>query len=222
MILNILKSIINRLEDRKKRNAFYMQWNEQNKHNNVQPVNIFPLDIVNIGSYSYGELRLLSYDPNNKKDRLVIGDFVSISTNVHFLLHENHQLSSFTTFPLKTVLTGLRSSADMHSKGSIVIEDEVWIGFGTTILSGVTVGKGAIISTGAVVTKDVPPYSIVGGVPAKIIKYRFEKEIINRLLPLKLVNLPVEIITEHLDLFYDEISNAALHKIEKLFEKESM
>ncbi|WP_373032907.1 CatB-related O-acetyltransferase [Sulfurovum sp.] len=208
---------MNRLHDSKKRNTFYRQWNRKNEHNSVQPVNMFPLDIVQVGSYSYGELHLLTYDLHNKGDKLVIGDFVSISTNVHFLLHENHQLDTFTPFPLKTVLTGSRSSADMRSKGSIHIDDEVWIGFGATILSGVTVGKGAVISAGSVVTKDVPPYSIVGGVPAKIIKYRFEQEVIDRLLPLRIIDLPIEVIKEHLDLFYSNINSTTLHQIETLF-----
>ena len=133
---------------------------------------IFPNNLISVGAYSYGEIDLSAYDKNNTKDRLVIGSFVSIAKGVKFFLHEEHQTSTYTTFPLRSVLLGKQFSCDAMAKGSIVVEDEVWIGGRATILSGVTIGKGAIIAAGAVVTKDVPPYAIAGGVPAKIIKYR--------------------------------------------------
>lgn len=177
----------------------------------------FNIDIVTVGAYSYGELNLIAYDKNKLTDTLSIGNFVSISTGVKFFLHENHQQNTFTTFPLKSVLLGKPFSCDMIAKGSITVQDEVWIGNSVNILSGVTIGKGAIIATGAVVTKDVPPYSIFGGVPAKLIRYRFKDEIIQRLMILDLIKLPEKVIVENIDLFYQTIDENILCKIENLF-----
>lgn len=85
---------------------------------------------------------------------------------------------------------------------SVKIGNDVWIGSRVTIMGGVTIGDGAVIATGAVVTKDIPPFAIAGGVPAKVIKYKFPQEIIERLLEIKWWNLPDEEITKHIDLFH--------------------
>ena len=83
----------------------------------------------------------------------------------------------------------------------IIIENDVWIGYRVTILSGIRIGNGAIVAAGSVVTRDVPPYSIVGGVPARIIRYRFNQEIIRELLTDKWWDNSFEWIKEHADLF---------------------
>jgi serine acetyltransferase len=94
---------------------------------------------------------------------------------------------------------------EAFSKGNIVIDDDVWIGYGVTILSGVHIGQGAVVAAGAVVTKDVPPYAIVGGVPAKIIKYRFSPEIIEELMKIDYSKLEEDDIKNHIDDLYSEI-----------------
>ena len=124
-------------------------------------------------------------------DKLKIGKFCSIACGAKFLLNSgNHAMSSLSTytFPIYFDEWGLdvkniRSAWD--NKGDIVIGNDVWIGFEAVILSGVTIGDGAIIGTRAVVTKDVPPYTIVGGVPARPIRKRFDDGIINRLEALR-------------------------------------
>ena len=88
------------------------------------------------------------------------------------------------------------------SKGDIIVENDVWIGYRATILSGVNIGQGAIIAAGSVVTKDVPPYAIVGGVPAKVIKYRFPPEMIGELLKVDYSQLSEEMVREHIDELY--------------------
>ena len=89
--------------------------------------------------------------------------------------------------------------------GGIVVEDDVWIGFGATILSGVHIGQGAVVAAGALVTKDVPPYAIVGGVPAKLIKYRFEQELVRELVDIDYSRLDKQDVREHLDELYSEL-----------------
>ena len=84
------------------------------------------------------------------------------------------------------------------------IGDDVWVGAGSIIMAGVTIGDGAIIAAGSVVTKDVPPYAIVGGVPAKILRYRFDEGVRKALLKLKWWNLPEEVLKQNIELFQKE------------------
>lgn len=117
-------------------------------------------------------------------DKLVIGKFCSIACGAKFLFNSaNHTQTSLSTYPFAIFFDewGLRMQdvADAwDNKGDIVIGSDVWIGYEAVILAGVTVGHGAIIGTRAVVTKDVPPYTIVGGVPAQPIRRRFSEETI--------------------------------------------
>lgn len=106
---------------------------------------------------------------------------------------------------------------DFQSDKKVTIGNDVWIGRQCIILDGVTIGDGAIVATGAVVTKDVPPFAIVGGVPAKVIKYKFSQEIIDRLEEIQWWNLPDEKITEVINLFH--IKNPTLDDINKYFPK---
>jgi acyl-[acyl carrier protein]--UDP-N-acetylglucosamine O-acyltransferase len=106
-----------------------------------------------------------------------------------------------------------RSSIDAISKGHIEVEDEVWIGTGALIFSGVKIGKGAIIGAGSIVTKDVLPYAIVGGNPAKLIRFRFNEEIIRVLKPIHFSDFPEQWIKENMDVIYKKIDSLedALH-----------
>ncbi|NLK24601.1 MAG: CatB-related O-acetyltransferase [Clostridiales bacterium] len=96
---------------------------------------------------------------------------------------------------------------DAISKGDIIVRDDVWIGQRAIILSNVNIGQGAVIAAGSVVTKDVPPYAIVGGVPAKVIKYRFSPEMIKELLKIDYSKLTDEMIKEHINDFYTELKD---------------
>ena len=131
-------------------------------------------------------------------DRLIIGSFCSIACGARFLFNcANHTLSSLSsyTFPLFFEEWGLdksRVAESWDNKGDIIIGNDVWIGFEAVIMAGVTIGDGAIIGTRAVVTKDVEPYTIVGGVPAKPIRKRFSDEEIAELLEIKWWDMPRE------------------------------
>jgi len=130
-------------------------------------------------------------------DRLVIGKFSSIACGAKFLFNSaNHTLNSLSTytFPLfyEAWEHGMSPVEAWDNKGDIVIGNDVWIGYEAVILAGVTVGDGAIIGARAVVTKDVPPYTIVGGVPARTIRRRFSREVIDGLLELRWWDWPTE------------------------------
>lgn len=137
---------------------------------------------------------LYHYPVNN--DRLVIGKFCSIACGAKFIFNcANHTLESLSTytFPLffeEWELSKSEIASSWDNKGDIVIGNDVWIGYDAVIMAGVTIGDGAIIGTRAVVTKDVAPYSIVGGIPAKEIRKRFAPDVIERLSSLQWWNWP--------------------------------
>lgn len=137
-------------------------------------------------------------------DRLKIGKFCSIACDAKFLFNSaNHALGSLSTytFPIFYEEWGLdrRSVADAwDNKGDIVVGNDVWIGYEAVILSGVTIGDGAVIGARAVVTKDVPPYTIMGGVPARPIRRRFDEATVETLLRLRWWDWPKEKIARNL------------------------
>jgi acetyltransferase-like isoleucine patch superfamily enzyme len=119
---------------------------------------------------------------------LKIGNFCSIAENVTILLGGNHSTDWISTFPFGVMFDEVRDKSYMHptkSKGDVIIGNDVWLGMNVTILSGVTIGDGAAVAACAVVTKNVPPYTIVGGNPAKPLKKRFSDEEIIKLLEIQ-------------------------------------
>lgn len=148
-------------------------------------------------------------------EQLIIGKFCSIACGAKFLFNcANHTLKSLSTytFPLFYEDWDLEKSdvaTAWDNKGDIVIGNDVWIGYEAVIMTGVHIGDGAIIGTRAVVTKDVPPYTIVGGVPAKEIRKRFNSDMIEQMLALKWWNWSVDKIQE----FLPYLMNGDLEKI---------
>lgn len=188
------------VETRIKLYLFKLRWKKRNKHNTVWVKNVFDMDLVEVGKYSYGGLQVIAH---NDKSKLKIGNFCSIAGDVVFILSGDHYIDRIMTFPLKVKCLG--ETQEGFSKGNIIIGDDVWIGYRSTILSGVTIGQGAVIAAGSVVTKDVPPYAVVGGVPAKIIKYRFPDDIVNELINIDWSLLTQKQITKSIDLLYQKI-----------------
>ena len=146
---------------------------------------------------------VLYHYPINR-DRLVMGKFCSIACGAKFLFtsaHHTQQSLSTYPFPIFFEEWGLEKQAvttAWDNKGDIILGNDVWVGYQAVILSGVTIGDGAIIGTRAVVTKDVPPYTIVGGVPAKPIRKRFSEETIAVLQDLRWWDWEEEKIARHI------------------------
>ena len=146
---------------------------------------------------------VLYHYPVNR-DRLAVGKFCSIACGAKFLFNSaNHALGALSTypFPLFYEAWGLDKqdvASAWDNKGDIVVGNDVWIGYEAVILAGVTIGDGAVIAARAVVTRDVAPYTIVGGVPAKPIRRRFDEATVSALLELKWWDWPAERIAQNL------------------------
>ncbi len=138
-----------------------------------------------IGDFTYGSPAVISYDNSS---RLSIGKYCSFAGKVTILLGGDHRLDWATTYPFPDLSgpwpEGSEIAGHPASKGAIVIGNDVWVGYGATILSGTTIGDGAVIGANALVSRDVKPYGIAAGNPAKVIKMRFENHTVSRLLQL--------------------------------------
>lgn len=196
-----------------KMKLFKLKWRKTNKHNFTFAKNLFNLKKVTVGKMSYGPLEVFGWQ--DEREGLIIGNFVSIAEGVKFLMGGNHNIKAFSTYPFRVKMLGEKSEA--WSKGKIVINDDVWIGMDSMILSGVTIGKGAIIAARSVVTKDIPPYAIVGGNPAKFIKYRFSQNLIDKMLNIDLSKINYNFSKENINYLYKPLDEEILNKLmEKL------
>lgn len=139
---------------------------------------------VSVGRFTYGNPEFLLWGDS---ERIHIGSFCSIANEVVISGGGEHRTDWVTTFPMRIAFGDPLAGKDGHpaSKGETKIGNDVWIATRAMVLSGVNIGDGAVIGAGAVVASDVPPYAIVAGNPAKIIRYRFEPNEIKRLLELR-------------------------------------
>ena len=148
-------------------------------------------------SYGYNNINVHTWDEGTSVN---IGSFCSIGGNIEIMIGGNHRADWITTYPFGHIHQGVLGGEGIlghpQTNGSVNIGNDVWIGNFAMIMSGVTIGDGAVIAANAHVVKDVSPYEIVGGNPAKHIKWRFDEEIRNLLLQLKWWELPLETIRE--------------------------
>lgn len=193
--------MINALKKLVKQFVISESWKKKNVNNTVCLKSPVDIKKINIGEFSYGELNVVDFGGDCK---LIIKNYVSIAQNVSFILNADHYTNHISTYPFKVKMVQTQTS-ESFGKGDIIVDDDVWIGYGATIMSGVHIGQGVVVAAGAVVTKDVPPYAIVGGVPAKVIKYRFESEMIEELLKIDYEKLSKEDIEKYIDDLYTEL-----------------
>lgn len=162
---------------------------------------------IEFGEYSYGRAHIHVHSWGETA-KLRIGKFCSIAKNITVLLGGNHRTDWISTYPFgilhqdKFACTEQKSRP--YSKGDIIVGNDVWIGHGAVLMSGVTIGHGAVIAAFSVVTKDIPPYTIVSGSPAIVRKKRFSDEITQRLLKLKWWDLPDNTISEIAEILTSE------------------
>lgn len=199
----IYKYIIKEICVKVKFLKFKVKWRIENFENQTIPMNFFPAEDVNIGKGTYGDLNIYKF---NNISKIKIGNYCSIGQNTSFIIDADHSLNKISTYPYKVMLLHTEKN-EAISKGDIIIDDDVWIGYGSTIMSGVHIGQGAVIAAGSVVTKDVPPYAIVGGVPGRIIRFRFSEEMISELLKVDYSKFTKSMVKEHIRELYTDLNN---------------
>lgn len=173
-------------------------WRKENAHNHTTQKNNFDHSLVEVGKGSYGPIHI---ENAGMQSKLRIGNYCSIASDVQFVINDEHPLDHVCTYPFKHWYDPAHP-VEATSKGGITLEDDVWIGQRATILDGVRIGQGAAVAAGALVTKDVEPYTIVGGVPARIIRKRFDDETIDALLQIDFGKLDEQTIRTELGFLY--------------------
>lgn len=172
---------------------------------------------VSYGNFTYGKVNIKHW---GEQAKCIIGKFCSIATNVTVYLGGNHRTDWVTTYPFGHIHTNIFNSFNgighPATKGDVIIGNDVWIGENCVIMSGVSIGDGAVIANNSHVVKNVEPYSIVGGNPAKTIKYRFTEEQRRKLLEIKWWDLPTDTINKYSPL----LCNNDIDKFIEVFENQ--
>lgn len=158
-----------------------LRWRKKNKHNSTNASSIFNIDSVCVGNRSYGDLNILQFDQDAE---LIIGSNVSIAAEVNFLLGGEHDYRCLSTWPYQSLVYKREGKWTNYKT---VVEDDVWIGYGSTILTGVKIGKGSVIGAKSVVAKDIPPFSVYVG--NKVIKKRFSPVVVEKIANIDFKNI---------------------------------
>ncbi len=202
--MSALKSLLHPTWDNFRRAYNRAIWRISNRHNDTELISLTDKSKISVGNHSYGDLHIVQF---GNTSRLTIGNYVSIGQDVVFILDADHFTDHVSTFPFKVKTIGEDNEAT--GKGNIIVHDDVWIGFGSTILSGIEIGQGAVIGARSVVTKNVPQYAIVAGNPAKIIRYRFKDEIISELKSLDFGQLDDTSVKNNIASLYERINTTS-------------
>jgi acetyltransferase-like isoleucine patch superfamily enzyme len=137
--------------------------------------------VISWGEKTYGQPEIICYDGVS---RLTMGKYTSIASRTSILLGANHKRGLIASYP-RSLINKNVTQQETNERGDVVIGNDVWIGYGATIIGPCTIGDGAIIGAHALVRGDIPPYAVAVGVPAKVIRYRFSQEEIQKLLSIR-------------------------------------
>lgn len=176
---------------------------------------------ISIGKYTYGyeSTRIFSWGENID---IKIGRFCSVAAGLNLFCGGNHNVKHMSTFPFGELFNAFfdisQKKPVVFSNGNIIIGNDVWIGRDVTIMSGLTIGDGSVIAANSHVVKNIEPYSIYGGNPAKFIRYRFSKEIIELLLKIQWWNLDDHVIEKIYPILLDTPDMYIYEKITKIIE----
>lgn len=194
------------------------EWSIKNANNKTYPVKYFPISLVSIGDHSYGPIDIYTYSA--KGEHLEIGKYCSIAKDVKFVLGGNHRTDCLMTYPIQNKFISDQINESL-TKGEIVLDDDVWVGVGATILSGVHLGQGCVVAAGSVVTKSFPAYALIGGNPAKIIKMRFKENILKTLneTNINLGAIEPKIIVDNIDWFCSELNENTIRDLSIYLQK---
>lgn len=175
---------------------------------------------VEIGRYTYG-IENLTVRQWGEGANLKIGSFCSLASSISVFLGGNHRTDWITTFPFGHVYQNELGSFDIEghpsTNGDVIIGSDVWIGAGATIMSGITIGHGAVLSANSHIVRNVAPYEIVGGNPAKPIKYRFDPETIDALLTLRWWDLHLDVIKQIAPILSNQPNLIILRELRTIF-----
>ena len=175
--------------------------------------------MTKVGDFTYGHdsIEVLSW---NEGAELVIGRYCSISQNIRIFLGGNHRADWTSTYPFghinQDVLGEIKLPGHPATNGDVIIGHDVWIGFGVTIMSGVTIGSGSIIAANSHVVTNIPEYEIWGGNPARLIKGRFDLDVVEKLLEISWWDYPVEKVLLIRTYLSSALSRSSLLEIEKI------
>jgi acetyltransferase-like isoleucine patch superfamily enzyme len=189
--------------------TFTQQWRNANLHNETTSTHPIPLHKISVGRRTYGAITALHW--GHPDEYLKIGSFCSIGGGVEFLLGGNHAMDGLSTFPSKVKYFGYEHEA--LTKGPIIVGDDVWIGNRATILSGSRIGQGAVIGACSVVSGHIPPYAVVAGNPAKILRYRFSPAVIEKLLELNYSKVTDEAIVAMGNQMYEPLTESNVQNL---------
>lgn len=187
--MSVLRAAVSPIILRSKTILSQSKWRKRNPHNFTRAGNLFPHNRVKVGNASYGTLNLFFF--GDSRERIEIGHYCSIAADVSILAGGGHSLSTFSSYPFTNKIIQ-KNYVEAKTRGPIFIEDDVWIGHGVTILSGVRIHQGAVIGSGSVVTKDVPPYGVFIG--TNLHHFRFDNDTIQELLHFDFSLLTPELI----------------------------
>ena len=192
-------------------------WNRLRNKRSLSP-------FLTVGEYTYGaqHLHVHSFDHLN---RITVGKFCSIADGVHVFLGGNHRLDWVTTYPIAQqpdveAFKGKRLGESPRSNGDVTIGNDVWIGSHASIMSGITIGHGAVVAAFAHVVKDVAPYEVVGGNPARHLKFRFDDAVVESLTDIAWWNWPIEVLVANHHLLTVPPTTDVLAQLQQVADRE--